>query len=164
MTLTAATVRPTVTWDVQVLGRQQGLTDVSRRGDETRLRVGDHDVPGDPQHGAAPRLRSLLVAHLYADGRVHLVTRCAPPALLVGQDRVRLLPEDGSSTSHADLTDGDVLVMCSASALEDDPSGIVGLLAAGPGATRHRRPQEVLHDLLNGSKTGAAAVARYVAA
>ena len=151
-------------WAVHVLGRQPGLASLRTHGTETRIRVGDRlSVPG-PREADGQPLRSLLVADLHDDGRVHLVTRCAPPALLVREDAVELLPAGGEPTADALLTDGDLLVMCSAATLDAAPAGIVSLLASGPSASRHRDPEQLVRSLLRGTMVGAAAAARYVAA
>lgn len=147
-----------VTWEVEVVERQRGLTRVTRQGTDLRVRVGDERWDTSPD--GEGNLRSLLVADLRSDGTVHLVTRCAPPALVVSADRVRLLPEDGSTDADAHLREDDLLVMCSASALDDDPRGLVDLLAGGPGPARHGHPARLVDRLLRGSLVGAAAVAR----
>jgi hypothetical protein len=150
-------------WDVEVLERRHGLTSVDRRAADVRLRVGDRHTM--PRRASAPdaggELRSLLVAQLSADGTVWLVTHCAPPALVVTRDEVHALPTDGRTECRAELEDGDLLMMFSATTLDDDPGGLVDILAAGPGPVRHRSPDRLVRHLLRGSLTGAAAVARY---
>jgi hypothetical protein len=164
MTVQQAVRRHTARWEVHVQGRQPGLATLRTYAHETRLRVGDRLAVPDPRtHAESGTLRSLLVADLHDDGRVHLVTRCAPPALLVRQDIVELLPAGGRSTADALLTDGDLLVMCSAATLDSSPAGIVCLLASGPRASRHRDPAQVVRGLLRGTMGGGAAVARFVA-
>jgi hypothetical protein len=156
---TIGTLAPArVPWELEVRERQRGLTRVTRQGTDLRLRIGDERWDTSPN--GEGNLRSLLVAHLRSDGTVHLVTRCAPPALVVSADRVRLLPEDGSKEAESALRAGDLLVMCSASALDDDPRGLVDLLVRGPGSARHGGPVRLAERMLHGSLVGAAAVAR----
>jgi hypothetical protein len=149
-------------WVVEVAERRHGLTRVTRHGADLRLRVGDErwDDSSRDAAGGSRGLRSLLVAQLRPDGTVGLVTRCAPPALVVSADGVRLLPDDGRNEGEAVLDEGDLLVMCSATALDDDPRGLVALLASGPGPARLRSPSQLVRRLLSGSLSGAAAVAR----
>ena len=150
-------------WSVEVLERRHGLTSVERRAADVSLRVGDRHTmpPRAPGRSAGGELRSLLVARLSADGTVWLATHCAPPALVVARDEVHLLPTDGRTECRAELDDGDLLIMFSATTLDDDPGGLVDILAAGPGPVRHRPPDRLVRHLLRGSLTGAAAVARY---
>ncbi|HEX7189560.1 MAG TPA: hypothetical protein VF423_15175 [Actinomycetes bacterium] len=149
-------------WAIEVLGRQHGLTRVSRDGSGLRVRLGDQ-VPADHVPTVAPRpshLGSLLVADLATDGTVTLVARCAPPALVFADGEARLLPNDGSVRATARLRPGDLLVMCSASALEANPAGVVDLLA-GPRPARQGDLGDLVRRLLSSSLLGAAAAARF---
>jgi hypothetical protein len=143
-------------WDTR--GRQPGATRVIRVGLEVTMRVADHLVQAVP---GEPKLRSLLTARLQPDGSASVTTRCAPPALLLTDAGVRLLPADGGSTARAVLEPGDLLVLRSAAVLDTEPCGLVDLLKAGPSAARQMPLAQLVRNLLAGSLAGAAAVARY---
>ena len=145
-------------WQWEARGRQPGDTRVLRVGTEVSLRVADHLVQPEPGERG---LRSLLTARLQADGSASLTTRCAPPALLLGDGGVRLLPADGGSTARAVLEPGDLLVLRSAAVLDAEPCGLVELLKAGPEAARQLPLAQLVRRMLAGCFAGAAAVARY---
>lgn len=146
-------------WQVEVVERQPGLTRVSRDGHDMHVRVGDGLIDGDGR-AAGRRMRSLIAAELSADGTVHLVTRCSPPALVVSRTGADLLPADGLPSARRALEADDLLVMCSASTLDAHPGGVVALLKAGPERVRHIEPERLVRELVRGSLTGAAVVAR----
>ncbi|MGH8893135.1 MAG: hypothetical protein ACRDWY_07485 [Actinomycetes bacterium] len=148
-------------WQVEVAGRQPGLTRVTRVGPELHVRVGDR-LP-DGAGSAEPArwlLRSLLTADLHADGTVRLVTRCSPPALVVTGHGASLLPSDCRASARSRLQPGDLLVMCSASTLDGDPEGLVTLLQDGAERARHVDPARLVRHLVRGCMSGAAAVIR----
>lgn len=146
-------------WQVEVVEREPGLTRVTRDGHDLHVRVGD-GLPEGVGRPLSRRLRSLIVADLSADGSVHLVTRCSPPALVVTRSGAELLPPDGLPSARRWLETDDLLVMCSASTLDAHPSGVVALLKAGPERVRHIVPEQLVRELVRGSLTGAAVVAR----
>lgn len=145
-------------WQWEARGRQPGAIRVLRVGTEITVRVADRT--GHPEPGEQ-RLRSLLTARLQPDGSASLTTRCAPPALLLSDAGVRLLPADGRSTARAVLEPGDLLVLRSAAVLDAEPCGLVELLKAGPGPARQLPLVQLVRNMLAGGFVGAAAVARY---
>lgn len=160
---TTALARPEVRtaaahWQWDVRGRQPGGTRVLQVGTEVTMRIADQIVHPE-QH--EQRLRSLLTARLQPDGSASLTTRCAPPALLLSDGGVRLLPAEGATTACAVLEPGDLLVLRSAAVLDAEPCGLVDLLKAGPGAARELPLTQLLRNMLAGCFAGAAAVARY---
>ena len=77
------------------------------------------------EHGSRSRCSSVAIADLTPDGGLNLQVRAAPPALLLSPGKAaRLLP--GASSEMAArpelLAGGDILVLCSATFLEDPPS------------------------------------------
>lgn len=146
-------------WEVEVQEVQPGLTRCSRSGSVLHVRVGDW-LPAQARTTGQGQLRSLLTADLAADGSVLLVTRCAPPALVVTERGPRLLPADGAVREMTTLDPGDLLVMCSAATLDTHPAGVVELLTAGPERARDTDPRLLVRNLLRGSAAGATAVVR----
>ncbi len=145
-------------WQWDARGRQPGATRVLRVGAEVSMRVADQMVG---QERGEQRLRSLLTARLQPDGSASVTTWCAPPALLLSDRDVKLLPADGHSTARAVLKDGDLLVLRSAAVLDAEPCALVELLKAGPGVARKLSLAELVRNMLTGCFAGAAAVARY---
>ncbi len=155
-TAVLAPVEPTAAsthWQWEALGEERGSTRVSFVGDELSVRVAD-------LHGRSS-LRSLLSARLGSDGAVVVTARYAPPALLVADGEVRLIPDGGCSTATASLSPGDVLVLRSAAALDAEPAGLVQLLKAGPHVVRDEPVGRLVRSILAGAPAGAAVVARY---
>lgn len=148
-------------WQLEVLGRAPGSTRVTYGRHDIQVRIADAAVP---TVAAAGSLRSLLAVQLGPDGTAHVTTRCAPPALVVSPDGIRPLPSDGSTSATTRLQPGDLLVMCSAAALDAHPAGVVALLAAAPDWVRASDPATVASTLLRGSLVGSAAVVRRVGA
>lgn len=149
-------------WQVEVMSRESGLGRVTRTGEAIQLRVGDRSPPAVSSPGvAAQRLRSLLVADLAANGFVHVVTRCAPPALVVSPARVSLLPAHGRVEAERSLEPGDILVMCSAATLDAHPAGVVSLLKQLPHVAPDAALRQLVRRVAAGSPEGAAAVARW---
>jgi hypothetical protein len=149
-----------VGWQVEFRERTPGLTRVTPDGLDLSVRLGDRGPVGDVA-GAGPRsLGSLLVAELSAVGTVSVVARYAPPALVLSDAGVTLLPADGGGTATAVLAEGDLLVMCSAGLLEAGPAAVVELLRAGSRPAREADPRWLVRALLRDSLTGAAVVAR----
>lgn len=146
-------------WQLEVLGRAPGSTRVTYGRDDIQVRIADATLPA---LGGVGSLRSLLAVQLGRDGTAHVTTRCAPPALVVSSDGIRPLPADGSTSATTRLQPGDLLVMCSAAALDAHPAGVVALLAAEPDSVRDRDPASVAGTLLRGSLVGSAAVVRRV--
>lgn len=147
-------------WRVDALSARPGLTRVSTSGPDLHIRVGEQ-VPRRGRSVAQPaHLRSMLVADLFADGTVVLVSRLSPPALIVSRGGAVLLPADGRPSGRTVLEPDDLLVMCSASTLDAHPAGVVDLLKAGPDTARTGDTERLVHDLVQGSPGGAAAVVR----
>jgi hypothetical protein len=149
-------------WRVDALSARPGLTRLSTSGPDLHIRVGDQ-VPRRGRAAQPAHLRSMLVADLFADGTVVLVTRLSPPALIVSRDGAALLPADGRASGRTVLEPDDLLVMCSAATLDAHPAGVVDLLKAGPDTVRTGDTEQLVHDLVHGSSGGAAAVVRRLA-
>jgi hypothetical protein len=152
---------PPPVWRIAMLGRQPGLTRAAHGDgpDDVWLRLGDrHDDLPEQANADRTALRSLLTAHLTRSGAVHIVTRCAPPALLLTGSDALLVPCEGRTRQTMTLAPGDLLVMCSAAALEVDPEGLVGVLADGALVARRTSPDRLLHRVMRGAMVGAAAV------
>ena len=93
------------------------------------------------------RCASVAIADLRRDGRLELQARAAPPAVLLSRARAaRLLP--GTSTGAVGrserLVPGEVLVLCSASFLEDPPA-VLGTIrrSSGQGTDAAQLRQEL---------------------
>lgn len=146
-------------WEIQVAGSHPGLTRVTEDNLGLHVRVGDRH-PGSGPAGVPRQLRSMLAADLRPDGSVHLVTRCAPPALIVAAGGPSLFPADAGVRGECVLAPGDLLVMCSAAVLDAHPDGIVALLSAGSATARDTDPAQLVETVLSGARSGAVAVAR----
>ena len=147
-------------WRVDAAPGRGGLTRITRAGGDLHIRVGDRARDERPGTARRAHLRSMLVADLFADGTVQLVTRCSPPALVVSRSGVALLPADGRTSARALLEPDDLLVMCSAVALDAHPAGVVDLLKAGPDLARSTDTERLVRELVHGSPDAAAAVVR----
>lgn len=147
-------------WRVDAVPGRPGLTRITREGGDLHIRVGDPVRAERPGSARRAHLRSMLVADLFADGTVQMVTRCSPPALILSRSGVTLLPADGRPTGRALLQPDDLLVMCSASALDAHPAGVVELLKAAPDLARSTDTERLVRELVQGSSEAAAAVIR----
>jgi hypothetical protein len=154
----AALQRPTngtVKWVVARLERSSGFTRASSGDGALRIRVGDG---GGQTEEVADEAGSLVTATLHADGCVTVETRTAPPALLVSRDGARLLPAVPGLCRPTPMTTGERLLLCSASALDSPPVGLVDILKAPARDVLRMSPTALLHKLLEGTEDGAAAV------
>lgn len=156
-------------WAVELLRRPGSRADIRRAGDRMHVWLGDDNhvdggacpgrrAPPDTISGGAGGCADLV---LHTDGRV-LVTCCAaPPALVVARERSHLLPDVPATSGTEQLSDGDLVVMCSASALDHLPAGIGAVLAWAPLKHAARRPDDLLDRLLTDTDVGSAVLARY---
>ena len=158
-------------WAVELLRRPGSQADVSRAGDRVHVWLGDADhvdhahrlehgahleqLPGEPG--------SCSDAVLHEDGGVVVTCCTAPPALVISRGRTHLLPAVPGTTGVERLSDGDVLVMCSASALDHLPAGIGAVLAWAPRELAARQPDVLLDRLMLDTDVGSALLARYQA-
>lgn len=164
---------PRDVWAVELLRRSGSQADVRRTDDRVHVWLGD-DTHADHAHRLEHRLRhgtdleqvpagagSCSDAVLHADGRVVVTCCTAPPALVVSRGRSHLLPAVPGTTGVERLSDGDVLVMCSASALDHLPAGIGAILAWAPRELAARHPDALLDRLMLDTDVGSALLARY---
>ncbi|GAB2681432.1 hypothetical protein [Thalassiella azotivora] len=136
------------TWHVDTLTRRDGSVSVERVPGGVRVSVGDTGTDDD-----ATRVE------LLEDGGVRVTSHASPPALLVGEHGARLLPTGTEPDGRAQAHCGDVLVLCSAEALGQLPSGLGGVLAHSPRRLGAHDPDGLLAELMAESDVGAAAVA-----
>jgi hypothetical protein len=79
------------------------------------------------------RCSSVAIADLFPDGRLDLQVRNAPPAVLLSAGvPARLLPGRSTSGILDRVAPGEVLLLCSASYLEDPPA-VLGTVRQSPG-------------------------------
>jgi len=138
-------------WVIESVCRRGGLTEVHRVGDQLHLRVGD--APGTAD--------SCTEAWLHTDGRVAVSCPAAPAALMVTAGGSRLVPAVPGRIGDGVLCDGDLLVMCSAGALDHLPAGIGAVLAWAPRQIGSQEPEVLLDRLMSDSEDGAALLACY---
>jgi hypothetical protein len=150
----AAPASPTQ-WVVATLDRATGFTRVQGIGGGLRLRVGDGRASVG---GLVPGTGSLVTASLLDDGSVVVETRTAPPALLVSANGAQLLPAVPGQCKPTRVGPGDRLLLCSASALDAPPVGLVNILRAPVHEVLRMSPTRLLEQILEGTDDGAAAV------
>ena len=156
MTTSTAPVRARCDWQVETLTRATGVASVQPVGQGLLVTVADL-----PATGGADTTQ----AWLCPDGRATVRTHAAPPALLVSSTGARLLPAvpgmpGVAGEDDADLLDDDILVMCSAAALQELPAGLGAILEWSPRRLGAQDPAALLRRLMAGSEVGAAVVAR----
>lgn len=142
-------------WVIARLERSSGFTRASAGNGPLRIRVGDGSGSNDDTPEAPG---SVVTATLGMDGCVTVETRSAPPALLVSSDGARLLPAVPGLCRPTQMAIGDRLLLCSASALDAPPVGLVDILKAPAREVLRMSPTALLHTLLDGTSDGAAAV------
>lgn len=150
-------------WDLDTLERGGGIASAQHGPSYTRLRVADRPPPGVPARAGDLRWHSATEAWLSVDGSVIVRSSCSPPALLVTSSGARLLPAQPGEEETAHLTDGDVLLMCSAGVLDTEPTGLGQVLAWSPRRLAVHGPSALLQHLMQGVSQGAAAVVRCTA-
>ncbi|HEX4700419.1 MAG TPA: hypothetical protein VH857_13810 [Actinomycetes bacterium] len=141
-------------WRLDVAESALAFAVVGQGAAGLQVRLGEGSEPAAPARAA-----SFLVADLDPDGAARVVTSCAPPALLMSASSVRLLPADGTGRGAAVLDTGDLLVMGSATILDDEPDRWASLLRTDPEEVRGRTENLALA-LLRHSSRGASVVAR----
>jgi hypothetical protein len=148
-------------WVITRLERPTGFAKVYRHGRTVRVLVGDDGgaAASDVRAGlAAPRAESVIEARFDFDGTVIVETRSAPPALLVGRGGTQLLPATPGLRRPAQMAEGDVLLLCSASALDAPPIGLVEILKAPARQVLGMSPELMLSMVMGDEPDGAAAV------
>lgn len=138
-------------WVVEALCRPGARAEVRRVGSQVHLRV----------HDGAADLASWTDVWLHMDGRVEVRCSSAPPALLVAADGSRLVPSLSEGRGGGALRAGDLLVVCSAGALDHLPFGIGAVLAWDPRQLAVGEPAALLERLMTDSDEGAALLVRY---
>jgi hypothetical protein len=134
--------------------RSTGFVRVTADGPRLRVCVGDRPRPV----GSTPTAAGLVTAELGEDGSVVVETVTAPPALLVSADGARLLPAAPGQCQPTATRVGDLLILCSASALDAPPAGLVDILRHQAQEVLATSPQDLLATLLDAVDDGAAAV------
>lgn len=148
-------------WQVDRLTRTDGVADVRRHDGCLHVTVGDVASAGGRATGASP---DATEAWLHPGGRLVVRTHVAPPALLVTPSGARLLPTAPDVQAEVTAVDGDILIMCSAEALDHLPKGLGGILSCSPLRVGAHDPGALLAQLMDGSEFGAAVVARCLSA
>jgi hypothetical protein len=141
-------------WTLATAERATGFVRVTADGSALRVAVGDRPRPV----GTVPTASGLVTAELAADGSVVVETVTAPPALLVSCDGARLLPAAPGQCQPTATQPGDLLILCSASALDAPPAGLVEILRHQAQEVLAMSPQDLLTRLLDAVEDGAAAV------
>lgn len=142
-------------WGVTRLERPSGFARVDRFGDMVRVQVGDDGGRLGP---AARASQSVVTALLGRYGDVVVETCSAPPALLVGMNGTQLLPATPGLRRPARMAAGDLLLLCSAAALDAPPVGLVEILKAPAKEVLAMSPRTLLDLILGDETDGAAAV------
>jgi hypothetical protein len=142
-------------WVVARLEGPNGFARVDERGTTVRVAVGEQDGRSGEPAGSP---QSLVTAVLGRRGEVVVETCSAPPALLVGADGTRLLPATPGLRRPTRMAAGDVLLLCSASALDAPPVGLVEILKAPAADVLGTSPETLLAMILGDRSDGAAAV------
>lgn len=117
-----------------------------------------HVHVGSPGRDSRRPAGGLVTATLDESGSVVVETTTAPPALLVSRDGTRLLSAEPGHDRPTRMLPGDRLVLCSTSALDGAPEGLLNLLGRGAGDLLTMTPESLLDDVLDGVETGAATV------
>ena len=147
----AATAR----WVVSRLERPTGFATIDLRGDSVRVHVGDG---GGGLVAPLDSDRSDITAEFDGQGGVVVETCSAPPALLVARDGTRLLPATPGLRRPTLIAPGDLLLLCSASALDAPPVGLVQILKAPAREVLSMSPQMLLDLIMGDQPDGAAAI------
>lgn len=155
------TARDEGEWVVASLVRPGGSGQVRRVGTRLHLRVAD----GAALAAGVARIdrgrSGSTDAWLHADGRVTVRCVAAPPGLHVSEAGSHLLPALPGGKDRRTMEDGDLLVMCSAGALDHMPAGYGAVLALSPLSLAATDPAGLLDHLMADSDHGAALLARY---
>jgi len=146
---------PPARWAVATLDRSSGFTRMRTVGAGLQLRVGDGRAALEAARADGG---SLVTATLGEDGTVVVETRTAPPALLVSLDGTRLLPAAPGQCRPTRMAVGDRLLLCSASALDAPPVGLVDILRTPVEQVLRMSPTALLDRILEDTDDGAAAV------
>ncbi len=148
-------------WVVESLARPTGTTQVRRVGTRLHLRVADRARLAPGVSRMDREKTGSTDAWLHADGTVSVRCLAAPPALHVGSGGSRLLPTLPGGEDTRVMEDGDLIVMCSAGALDHMPAGIGAVLAWSPLTLGATEPATLLDRLMSEADEGAAVLARY---
>lgn len=143
-------------WIVDRLERPSGFATIDRRGDGVRVHVGDDGGGLGTQSSAAEM--SVVTAELDRTGGVVVETRSAPPALLVTRRGTQLLPATPGLRRPTLITPGDLLLLCSASALDAPPVGLVQILRSPALEVLSMSPRVLLGLIMADQTDGAAAI------
>jgi hypothetical protein len=119
-----------------------------------------HVHVGDPAPQGTGREHDggLVTAVLDGTGSVVVETTTTPPALLVARDGTRLLPAQPGQELPTRMREGDRLVLCSASGLDEPPAGLLHLLRCVADDLLRVSPEHLLTTVLEGVDEGAATV------
>jgi hypothetical protein len=142
-----STSRDGSAWDVTMLQQPGALAVLDRQAGKLVVTVGDlttdQDRVADPRPGAT--CRTAVVCG--QDGEVVVRPCAAPPALLVTEGDVHLVPRTPGADGVDRLRPSDRLLVLSAAAYETLPASLVTLLRALPARALHTDPAVLLETL-----------------
>jgi len=153
LTLQGSELNSSCSWQIATRRATNGFALTRREVNGLHLEVGDLDIDGP----AAGRGHGVTRIRLADEGQVLVQCDLAPPALLAAARGVHLVPEGGRGEEEIRLEQGELLVICSADALEHLPNGLrsVGEQLSAAGSLD---VTEVLDQVIAYSPAGAAAV------
>lgn len=153
LTLPGSRLDRSCSWQIATRRASNGFALTRRQADGLHLEVGDLDVGGP----AAGQGHGVTRVRLADEGRVLVRCDLAPPALLAAAQGAHLVPEGGRTEEEIRLEQGELLVICSADALEHLPNGLRSV-SEHLCAAEHLDVDEVLDQVIAYSPAGAAAV------
>lgn len=155
------TARDEGEWVVESLVRRGGTAQVRRVGTRLHLRVTDRTALAPGVTRIDGGRSGSTDAWLHTDGRVSVRCVAAPPGLHISERATHLVPELPGGHDSRTLEDGELLVMCSAGALDHMPAGFGAVLEWSPLSLAASDPAALLDHLMADSDQGAALLARY---
>jgi hypothetical protein len=141
-------------WRVTTLESSQGFARVTRRHGLTEVVVGERDVAG-ASLGTCPAQASVTCT---PGGHATVLTREAPPAILVTLSGHRTSPAQPGSASLERLTPGERLVVLSSAAFEEMPELLADLLCNNPVRLLASPAAELLPSIFDVVGKGAGAI------
>lgn len=152
----STTATATARWIVNRLERPSGFATINRSRSGLRVHVGDDGGGLGAASGAGDM--SVVTADFDERGGVVVETCSAPPALLVTRRGTQLLPATPGLRRPTLVAPGDLLLLCSASALDAPPVGLVQILKAPAREVLSMSPTVLLGLIMADQTDGAAAI------